>query len=127
LNLLLDTHTLLWIGTHDPRLSRAASEAVSDNRNAIYVSAVTAYEIALKVTLRKLEFIPARPSVVQALTDYKFLPLPISVRHAEHAGTLGLHHRDPFDRLLAAQALVEEMPIVSSDLAFLSFGVKTVW
>lgn len=107
-------------------MSRRATSVLSDRRNAVLVSAVSGYEIALKQRRRQL------PSTLpenldQAISRDGFMPLPVSLAHALAAGALPDLHRDPFDRLLIAQAQIEGLAIVSSDEAFAQFGVRVVW
>lgn len=125
---LLDTHALAWWLINDARLSRRAFAAISDPNNEIIASAVTAWEAANKFRLGKWP--DARPLAMDFETTVKaerFSILDISFRHASIGGLLEGDHRDPFDRLLAAQAIVEQVPIISGDRAFGYFGVQSIW
>jgi PIN domain nuclease of toxin-antitoxin system len=126
--LLLDTHAFLWWVGADRRLSRKARSAVGAGRNECFVSLATAWEIAIKVSLGSLR---VDASLERFLPDQiaanGFQPLPIDLRHTARVATLPFHHRDPFDRLLLAQALEEELAVVTADPVFAEYGVKRVW
>jgi PIN domain nuclease of toxin-antitoxin system len=122
--LLPDTHVVLW-WAHDPsRLSATASELLADRRNQVLLSAAVAWEIAIKTALGKLN---ARPGLVAALVSSGGSELPVSVAHADAAGTLPPHHRDPFDRMLVAQARAEGAVLVSADPALRAYDVPLSW
>jgi PIN domain nuclease of toxin-antitoxin system len=118
-SLLLDTHTVLW-WLAQMRLTDDVREEINDPGSSVFVSAATVWEVAIKVNLGKLE---TPESLVVATTEEGFQPLPISMEHAERAGSLPLHHKDPFDRLLIAQAQLEGHTIVSHDRAFDAYEV----
>ncbi len=128
LSLLLDTHVLFWWITGDVRLSPAAVAAVEATDGDCRVSAVSAFELANKVRLGKFE--EAR-KLSENLDDFMsangFRPMMISHAHAKLAGELAGPHRDPFDRLLAAQAIVEDMPVITIDTRIKDLGAKVVW
>lgn len=121
--LLLDTHTLIWVFDANPTLSQAAREAVADGHNTIFVSAVTAWEIAIKRSLKKLEL---KGDYQQGLVRYRFSPLPISTEHALAVEHLPPHHADPFDRLLIAQAQREGLTVVTRDERYADYGVAII-
>lgn len=124
---LLDTQALIWWVSDAPRLSRVAAAAIATGED-VAVSAASAYEITLKHALGKLPGIESLArDLAGAVLAEGFLPLPMTLAHAELAGRLPLRHRDPFDRLLAAQALLEGRTMVSSDAAFDQFGVARLW
>jgi PIN domain nuclease of toxin-antitoxin system len=126
--LLLDSHAFFWFVDGDSRLSAGACEAIQDPGNTVYVSAVTAWEITSKFRLGKWPGAQALASdLVGIMSDLCFEPLPLSLAHARHAGTLHNPHRDPFDRMLAAQAEIEDIPLVTADPAFGSFNVRILW
>ena len=128
MRLLLDTHTLLWWFTNDNRLSRTAHEAISDMEMQIYVSAASAWEIATKQRIGKLDSVPeATARFPELVAADGFLHLPISYLHGLRAGNYRVSHRDPFDRMLAAQCELECMTLVTKDPAFALFGVETLW
>ena len=128
MKLLLDTHALLWWAFDAPELSRRARGLLADRTNDVFVSAASAWEISTKHRLGRL---PEVNVLVQDMpgwfTRAGLLELPISVAHAQRAGALAAPHRDPFDRMLAAQSLVEDLPIVGRDEALADFGVQLVW
>jgi PIN domain nuclease of toxin-antitoxin system len=125
--LLLDTHALLWWANLDPGLSRKAKMAIANEGSEVFVSAASAWEIATKVRLGKLEWPVAAGSVNAYVLGQGFRALPVSLEHAERAGQLRIAHRDPFDRMLIAQAQTEDMWLVSNENAFDSMGVRRYW
>ncbi len=128
MRVLLDTHALLWWRAGDKRLSKRARAIVADEENEIFVSAASAWEVATKHRIGKL--VQAGPLVVHFARETRqqgFSELPISLDHAQVAGSLPGEHRDPFDRMLVAQAREEKMALVSSDEVFDGFGVERVW
>lgn len=120
MDLLLDTHAFLWWDSHDPNLPVAFRAAVESPYNSVYVSAVTVWEIAIKRASGKLVF---SGSAAKSIARQGFLPLPITVEHAEWAGSLPSLHRDPFDRLLVAQARMEGLTLVTVDRQILRYQV----
>jgi PIN domain nuclease of toxin-antitoxin system len=128
MRLLLDTHTLLWWLDGDRRMSKRARALVGRGTNEVFVSAASAWEITTKWRLGKLPgAADVAADVAGAVASQVFLPLPITLAHAQLAGHLTTSHRDPFDRMLAAQAVIEGVPIVSNDEAFDLFGVMRLW
>jgi len=126
--LLLDTHTLLWWLDGDRRLSRTARKAIADSDNAVVVSAASAWEIATKVRIGKLPgAIDVAADIPGCLAHQQFQSLDITVLHAQRAGRLPGDHRDPFDRMLIAQAQIEDLPIVTNDEIFDRYGVTRLW
>lgn len=127
-NLLLDTHALLWWLAEPARLSAAAHAAIADPRTQIFVSAATGWEIATKVRLGKLAAVPELMEDLPALLAAQgFSSLPESLLHGLHAGGYAMAHRDPFDRLLAAQAELETLTLVSLDPALQEFPCRLLW
>ena len=128
MTLLLDTHVLLWATLSTAALSRKASALIADETNSLLVSAATVWEIATKVCLGKL---PAAAALEADLLRYinaaGYTLLPVSPAHALRAGRLSGIHRDPFDRMLAAQALALDVPILSTDPQLDHFGVHRIW
>jgi PIN domain nuclease of toxin-antitoxin system len=122
--LLLDTCTLLWFLTNDPKLTATAKAALADPANERWLSPISLLEIALKVRLRKL-LLPAPFAAMfpTVLTANHIRLLPLEPQHIEPLANLPLHHRDPFDRLMAATALVERMTLLSTDAAFDRYGL----
>jgi PIN domain nuclease of toxin-antitoxin system len=128
MRLLLDTHALLWWLSGDPQLAGAAREAVADAESSVYVSAASAWEVATKTRLGKL---PGAESLAQdfaaEIEQHGFLPLPISVEHGQRAGNLPGPHKDPFDRMLIAQAHAENLVLVSNEAVFDQYGITRLW
>ena len=128
MNLLLDTHAFLWFLDNDPQLSTNAKRWIEDPANRKFVSIATCWEIAIKVGLRKLDLgEPATTFLPRELAANHFDLLGIELRHATFVETLRPHHRDPFDRLLIAQSMIEAMPVVGVDVAFDLYGVTRLW
>jgi PIN domain nuclease of toxin-antitoxin system len=121
LKLLLDTHALIWWDNGE--LPAAVQKRIQEAEE-VYVSAITAWEIAIKSALGK---IVARGTVADAIADYGFTELPITVSHAEAVRELPPHHRDPFDRLLIVQARMESLTLISRDPALRLYGAPVVW
>jgi PIN domain nuclease of toxin-antitoxin system len=128
LRLLLDTHALLWAVDDPSQLSAPAMAAMADPANDRLLSAATIWELAIKVGQGKLTLsLPYRQWTDRAIADLKLTVLPITVEYADRQSTLPPHHKDPFDRLMIAQALVDGLPIVSADVAFDPYGVARIW
>ena len=123
MSLLLDTHALLWRTTDDPRLGREAAAMIEDPLVPVYVSAATIWEIEIKIAIGKLTL---GLDLLDVLDASRFEVLPISGEHAALAGRLPLLHRDPFDRILIAQAQVERLRIVTTDPAISRYQVAVV-
>lgn len=127
MRLLLDTHALLWWVFADAKLSRRARAAI-DADNEVFVSAASAWEIATKHRIGRLPDARVVADDIRAvLVAEGFSELAISVGHAQRAGSLDGHHSDPFDRMLIAQAMLEDMTLVSNERAFDAYGVKRLW
>ncbi len=126
--LLLDTHAFLWWLAGDNALPAAARKAIADENNSIFVSAASAWEITTKYRTGKL---PGVASIVgnlgETIANQGFTDLPISMQHGQVAGMLPGTHRDPFDRILVAQALLEKLTLVSNERVFGAFGVTRLW
>lgn len=121
MNLLLDTQALLWwLGGTD--LTDAAVATIADPDNVVLVSAISVWEIEIKRSLGKLE---APDNLIDAISDSGFEPLPVEFAHAHAAGNLPPHHRDPFDRMLIAQAMTDGLVVVTRDAAFADYAVET--
>ena len=128
MRLLLDTHAFLWWLAGSLSLSRVARAAIDDEHNDIFVSAATAWEVATKFRIGKL----AEASVIAAdvagcIEDQGFFELPVTVAHGQLAGALPGPHKDPFDRMLMAQAMAENLVLVSNERLFDAYGVKRLW
>lgn len=128
LKILLDTHALLWALDNNPKLSATARAAIGDPANELLISSVSAFEIATKYRLGKLpEFAVIARDFPAMLVDFEHDVLPVGMAHAALAGALTHPHKDPFDRLLIAQAKIEGVPLVSNEKLFDEFGVERLW
>lgn len=130
MKLLLDTHTMLWLVAGSPNLSAAAQAALADPANELFLSAASVWELAIKTTSVKQRLILSDPLdvyIAKWTPAYQLQPLPIQSTHALEVAKLPNHHRDPFDRMLIAQALVERMTLVSGDGQFRSYSVPVLW
>ena len=128
MRVLLDTHAFLWWIGDDPRLSERAREVFSDGDNDLVFSAASGWEIAIKARLGRLH-VPGdlNTYLVRQLTENYTSVLPVHLSHALRVHALPDHHRDPFDRLLVVQAIVEEMPLLSADPRIARYPVEVVW
>lgn len=128
MKLLLDTQTVLWFWWDDPRLCARAKAAVSDPANQKFVSLATPWEVAIKVSLKKLDIGGPYPGFFrQHMARTNFDWLPFTEDHFNGLLAMPFHHRDPFDRLLISQARMEKLPLVSSDAIFDAYGVTRIW
>ena len=128
MRLLLDTHALLWFLLNDRQLSANSKSIIADSSNDVLVSPVSYWEIAVKINLGKyLLDQPFAEFIEQEFTKNEFSILPITLQHAAIVCTLPFHHRDPFDRLLIAQAMAENIPVLSNDTMFDKYSVKRLW
>jgi PIN domain nuclease of toxin-antitoxin system len=127
-NLVLDAHALLWFLDDDPLLVPPAKALIEDPANRKLVSVATCWEIAIKVGLKKLDLgEPASTFLPRELATNGFDLLGIELAHATFVETLPPHHKDPFDRLLVAQTIIEKLPLVSCDAIFDQYGVSRLW
>ena len=128
MRLLLDTHAFLWWLEGNRRLSKKARDAIGDESNSVFVSAASAWEITTKFRIGKLpgaaEIVGDIPGIV---ASQAFSPLPITLVHAQRAGSLPGAHRDPFDRMLVAQAQTEDLVLVTNEKLFDNYGVRRLW
>ena len=128
MRVLLDTHAFLWWVLEDPRLSARARSLIAAPETDVLISAASAWEIAIKAADRRLDLPePAQAYVPSRIAANGFRELQVTVQHALCAGSLPNIHRDPFDRLLVAQAQVETIPIVTSDPAISRYDVDVIW
>jgi PIN domain nuclease of toxin-antitoxin system len=127
-NALLDTHTFLWWNLDSPQLSDTAREFIADGGNKIFLSAVSAWEIAIKAARGRLT-IPEPPDryVANRMRLHRFSALPIELSHALEVYHLPEHHTDPFDRLLVAQSILEDLPVLSADPYIARYNVDVIW
>jgi PIN domain nuclease of toxin-antitoxin system len=125
---LLDSHALVWFLAGDERFSRRARSTIEENHAILYVSAASAWEITNKVRIGKWpEAAKLVATFKQVMAEFALRPLAVSLEHGHLAGSMAGAHRDPFDRMLAAQAQIEDMPLVSADPAFRAFAVRVLW
>lgn len=128
MRLLLDTHAFIWWMNGSERLPRRARRAIEDDANVIFVSAASAWEIATKYRRGKLdEAVAIAPDIADAIAAQGFEELPITVDQATRAGGLPGHLRDPFDRMLIAQALSRNLVLISNEYLFDRYGVRRLW
>lgn len=121
MNLLLDTHALIWALANDPALDAGARKAIIDGRNLVFVSAANVWEISIKRALGKLE---APDNLLEEIDAHRFTHLDMTARHADAAGRLPNIHADPFDRMLVAQAQLEKLVLVTRDEFIPQYAVK---
>ena len=128
MRILLDTHAFLWWIEDAPALSRKARTAISDPQNQCLLSLASSWEMAIKCSLGKLKLPDVMERFIpEQLAANGFSQLQIDCRHVARVAALAFHHRDPFGRLLVAQAIEEKLPIISSDPVFTKYGVKRIW
>jgi len=128
MKVLIDTHVFLWWITNDPRLSPRAREIIADSANVVFLSAASGWEIAIKAKLGRLR-LPDEPErfILKQLELNVIEVLPVQMSHALHVYALPYHHRDPFDRLLIAQARLEKVPILTADPQISRYEVEVIW
>jgi PIN domain nuclease of toxin-antitoxin system len=127
MRILIDTQVLFWWYSEPAKLSKRASSIVTDGNNTVLVSALVAWELTIKSAMGKLDALPLVIDLSRYIAEEGFAELPISIPQATRAGLLPLHHRDPFDRLLVAQAQDLNIPIVSSERPLDLYDVKRLW
>jgi PIN domain nuclease of toxin-antitoxin system len=127
MNVLVDTHVWMWSLADPNRLSPESRNLLSSSRNVVYLSAASAWELAIKAALGKIELPePVETYVPTRMARQGITALPVTHAHALRVSTLPPHHRDPFDRLLVAQAIVERLPILTADTAFDRYDVEVI-
>jgi PIN domain nuclease of toxin-antitoxin system len=125
---LLDTHAFLWWVGDDPRLSDTARRTLIASDSELFLSTASAWEIAIKVGLGRLTFkVELERFIADHLQANRITPLPITLEHALYVRHLPDHHRDPFDRLLVAQSILEDLPIVTGDRTLARYDIEVVW
>jgi PIN domain nuclease of toxin-antitoxin system len=127
MRLLLDTHAFLWFVAGHARLSRRARRALEDRGAVLFLSAASVWEMAIKASLGRLSLPATAADYIAGKVRSGLQMLPVEWPHAAAVETLPFHHRDPFDRLLVAQAQIEDLAIVSGDPAFRKYDVRTLW
>ena len=128
MNLLLDTHTFLWWITDAPKLSKTARDLIRDGNNTVFWSAASSWEVSIKYSLGRMP-LPEAPEIFlpSELSQNRIEPLPITDMHAFQAGQLPRHHRDPFDRMLVAQAQLESLVLLTNDRQLSLYDVNVQW
>jgi len=128
MRVLLDTNSFLWFISGSDRLSVDAKNFIADMQNQLVLSAASLWEIAIKISLGKLDLLqPYGQLIPQQLEENDITVLPLEIGHLNKVIDLPFHHRDPFDRLIIAQALAEGIPVVTSDAVFSQYAVKLIW
>ena len=128
MKVLLDTCAFLWLVTDDPKLSSLAKEIFLNTDNELLLSAVTGYEIAVKYSLGKLHLAePPKEFIANRIQANAFTELPVSMTHALALQNMPPHHKDPFDRLLVAQAMVNQIPLLSGDQQLSAYAIERLW
>ncbi|HML24482.1 MAG TPA: type II toxin-antitoxin system VapC family toxin [Aggregatilinea sp.] len=128
MNYLLDTHAFLWFISADPSLSPAAQAAIESEENRIFLSTASLWEMAIKVSLGKLEVpSPFGQFMYEQMRENDVTLHGIQLAHIDKVVTLPFHHRDPFDRLIVAQSLTDQLPVIGKDPVFDAYGIQRVW
>ena len=125
---LLDTHSFLWFVTDDPKLSTAAKRVITEGANEPILSTACVWEIAIKVNTGRLPIpAPLETFIPEQLSINRISLLPIELKHLFEIARMPLHHRDPFDRVIIARAIVEGLPVISADPAFDKYPIQRLW
>lgn len=128
MKVLLDTCAFLWLVTDDPQSSELAKEIFLNEDNELFLSAVTGFEIAVKYSLGKLRLAePPKEFIANRIKANALIELPLSMIHALALQNMPLHHKDPFDRLLVAQAMVNQIPLLSADQQLSAYEIERLW
>jgi PIN domain nuclease of toxin-antitoxin system len=127
MNYLLDTHTLNWFINGDKQLTVKAKELIQNIKNKCFVSIASIWEIAIKVSLGKLDINKGFDELSRLITKYEFEILPISFEHIRELLDLEFYHRDPFDRIILSQAKIEKIPVISCDKIFKLYPINLIW
>lgn len=127
MNLLLDTHVFIWFSEDRFELSAKAKQLIEDPHNVSFISISSLWEMAIKVSLGKLTINRSFERTMQAIEENGFEILPITFEHTLQVSQLPFHHRDPFDRILIAQSIVESIPIITADAAFGHYPTTLIW
>ena len=127
MDVLLDTHAVIWYVTKDSRLSKTSYEIIDDPANKCFISIASLWEMGIKFSIGKLELNNDLQQIFEIIHRTGFEFLPISVNHVLSCAQLPFHHRDPFDRIIIAQALTEKLSIITQDTHFRKYDVTVVW
>ena len=124
---LLDTHVFLWFSEDNLKLSKRAKSLIEDTDNKCLISIASIWEMAIKISLNKLKINIGFENLINELYKHDFDILPITFEHTVKLTTMDFHHRDPFDRILIAQSLFEDLSIISADIIFDKYDIKRIW
>jgi len=124
---LIDTQILVWLIIDTQKVPNYIINILDDTKNEIFISAVSIWEIAIKISVGKLFFPFELKSIVKVINDMRIQILNIKSEHLIKVAELPYHHKDPFDRLIIAQAMIEKLPIISSDRNFNYYDIKNIW
>ncbi|MBT9171804.1 MAG: Ribonuclease VapC22 [Syntrophomonadaceae bacterium] len=128
MRILLDTHAFLWWISDAQQLSQKARQIIGNGENTLFLSAASGWEIAIKTRLGKLKLPTDITSfILEQLSVNAITPLPVQMKHALHVSSLPDFHGDPFDRMIVAQAQVEDLPVLTTDPQFAGYNVQTIW
>jgi len=127
MDLILDTHTLIWFINGDHQLPNKSIHLIQNLENKCFISIASIWEIAIKLSLGKLDLNGGFDEIAKIMTRYDFELLPITFNHIQTLLSLDFHHRDPFDRIIISQGLVEKLAIVSKDENFIKYNVTVIW
>ena len=127
MDILLDTHAVIWFFEDDERLSQSAKDAIFDLNNMVFISIASLWELAIKLSIGKLEFDGGIDGFLEAVDKNEFSFLEISPKHIKTVTELPFVHRDPFDRIIVAQAKVEDMVIVTTDDNIIKYDINHIW
>lgn len=127
MDLLLDTNAFLWFSEDNPKLSPTAKQYIENPNNYCYMSIASLWEISIKISLNKMKLKIPFDKFFRLIEDNGFKVLPITFEHTLQVSKLIFHHKDPFDRLLISQAIVEDVPIITSNEIFKSYKINCIW
>jgi PIN domain nuclease of toxin-antitoxin system len=125
---ILDTHTFLWFITDNDNLTQKAKKIIENSSSKIFLSSAVAWEISIKISIGKIILNTGLENfILKAIQQYRFIPMPITISHAVRVNKLRDIHKDPFDRILIAQSIIEKAPLITSDRMIRKYNIKTVW
>ena len=127
MNVLLDTHTMIWFFEGADELSPTALKAIENDGNICFVSIASIWEIAIKLSIEKLKMKVPFEKLSYLIWENSFELIPIRFEHTKELISMPYHHKDPFDRLIISQSIIEEMPVVSKDMNFKQYNINQIW
>ncbi len=127
MNVLLDTHTMIWFFEGSDELSQTAHDTIIKEGNTCFISIASIWEVAIKLSIQKLEMKIPFDKLSSLIWDNSFELIPIRFEHTKELISMPFHHKDPFDRLIISQAIIEKMPIVSRDSHFKHYNINQIW